>query len=39
MNPSNNKELDLNTNKIIHQSSIQALIDYNRETVILSSQS
>lgn len=39
MNTSNNKELDLNTNKIIHQSSIQALIDYNRETVILSSQS
>ena len=39
MNTSNNKELDLNTNKIIHQSSIQAIIDYNRETVILSSQS
>ncbi len=39
MNTSNNKELDLNTNKIIHESSIQALIDYNRETIILSGQS
>ncbi len=33
MNTSNNKELDLNTNKTIHQSSIQALIDYNREAI------
>jgi len=39
MNTSDNKKFDLKTNKIIHQSSIQALIDYNRETIILSSQS
>ena len=39
MNTSDNKELDLNTNKIIHQSSIQALIDYDRETILSSSQS
>ena len=39
MNTSDNKKFDLKTNKIIHQSSIQALIDYNRETIILSGQS
>ena len=39
MNTSNNKELDLETNEIIRQSSIQALIDYDRETILSSSQS
>ena len=34
MNTSNNKEFDLKTNEIILQSSIQALIDYDREIVL-----